>query len=306
MLRRMKKSVLVVSLLALAATLALVAPAYAGGWVVITLDSLPENMVAGAPTTIGMMAHQHGVRAWVVEELAIQAEHVETGKLVEFKALPDGAPGHYTAELVLPEPGTWEWGISAGMFPDAQPMPDLEVAINAATVAGESTPAAAAEIFNLPSALLAVAALTAFAVGVVVIVRGWARRLPLLGGVGLMILCAVLAFASYSSATAQAKRAVPATGADQAFVDDPSAIGQQLFLAKGCVVCHTNDRVLQNSTKYGVNMGPNLTNYKNDPNYIHTVLKDPRAMNKAAQMPQLDLKVHEIEALVAFINDHGE
>lgn len=304
MFRKMCKSTVFVALIAVLAALALAAPAFAGGWVVVTLDSLPENLVAGEPTKIGMMVRQHGVSAWEVDSIEIQAEHVETGEQVEFAALPDGEPGHYQAELLFPVAGTWEWGVSSGLFPDAQPMPDLEVGGETAAAPVNSAPSAAAGLLSLPAAVLAISALAALAGGIVLIARGRPRRMPLLAGVGLLILFAGLAFASYSSASAQVKRAVPATGADKAAEKDLAAVGQQLFLSKGCIVCHTNDRALKSSAEFGVAMGPNLTNYKNDPNYIHTKLKDPKAMNPAAKMPQMDLKVHEIEALVAFINDH--
>lgn len=306
MFRKNRKFTVLMALIALLAALALTAPARAGGWVVITLDSLPENIIAGEPYAIGMVARQHGKTTWEADSLQIQAEHVETGKLVAFSALPEGEPGHYVAELVFPVAGEWEWGISAGMFPAAQPMPALNVAADKAAAnnaPGTSTPLAAGAA-NPLTILLGAGALLAFAAGLLMIVRAQSRRYPVMAGVGLLVLCAGLAFASYSSANAQAKQAVPAAGASAVTVEDPAAVGQQLFLAKGCVVCHTNDRALKSSAEFGVNMGPNLTNYKNDPNYIHTVLKDPRAMNKAAQMPQLYLKVDEIEALVAFINDH--
>lgn len=302
MVRRLTKAVLVVALLALAAILALAVPAYAGGWAVVTLDALPENVAAGTPAQIGMVARQHGASAWEVEAIAIQAEHVETGERVKFTALPDGPPGHYQAELLFPAAGRWQWSVSSGLFPAAQPMPDLEVGAAPAAAPG-TTVSAAAGMVRPPAAALAVSALAALAAGVGLIVRGRPRQLPLLAGLGLLILCAGLAWASYASANAQARPPVPATGAGEA-MKDPAAAGQQLFLAKGCVVCHTNERALQNSAEFGVAMGPNLTYYQNDPAYIHTLLKDPRAVNQAAQMPQLDLKLHEIEALVAFINDH--
>lgn len=306
MFRNKRKSTVFVALIAVLAALTLAAPAFAGGWVVITLDSLPKDIIAGTPYAIGMVARQHGQTAWEADSLQIQAEHVETGTLVEFTALPEGDPGHYVAEVVFPTAGEWEWGISAGMFPAAQPMPALNVAESQSAAAGapETSTSQLAGAANPLTILLGAGALLAFAAGLLLIVRAQSRRYPVLAGAGLLVLCAGLAFASYSSARAQAKQAVPATGADTAAVENPAVLGQQLFLAKGCVVCHTNDRAIKGSASYGTNAGPNLTSYKNDPNYIHTKLKDPKAMNPAAQMPQLDLKVDEIEALVAFINDH--
>ena len=305
MFRRLTKSIFVIALLALAAALALAVPALAGGWVVITLDRLPEGIVAGETTTIGMMARQHGLTAWEVDSLQVQAEHVGTGQQVAFKALPEGEPGHYVAELVFPIAGDWEWSIAAGMFPEAQPMPALTVSANPALAAGESGAGAASPLMaNTLTVLLGAGALLAFASGLLIILRASSRRMQVLAGAGLMLLCAGLAFASYSSANAQAKQALPENSTKAAEAEYSTVVGQQLFLAKGCVVCHTNDRAIKGSASYGTNMGPNLTQYQNDPNVIHTKLKDPKATNPSAKMPQLYLKIDEIEALVAFLNDH--
>jgi len=43
-----------------AALLALAAPALAGGWAVITLDSLPKEVRAGQPLHLGFVIRQHG------------------------------------------------------------------------------------------------------------------------------------------------------------------------------------------------------------------------------------------------------
>lgn len=305
MFRKWMKSVLVLALLALAGVLARTGPAHAGGWVVITLDQLPEGVVAGEPISVGMMARQHGQTPWQVGSLQIQAEHVETGRQAAFTALPEGAPGHYVAELIFPAAGDWRWSVGAGMFPETQPMPSLSVAENSSFSALE--PASRAPALLLSNALpilLGAGALLAFALGLWIILRARSRRLPVLASAGLMALCAGLAFTSYYSANAEANQTLPANRANAAAIEDPAITGQRLFLAKGCVVCHTNDRALQSSAAYGINAGPDLTQYSNDPKIIHTKLKDPQATNPAAQMPQLDLKVDEIEALVAFLNYH--
>ena len=45
---------------AILAMLALVAPALAGGWAVVTLDSLPREVHAGERLQVGFMVRQHG------------------------------------------------------------------------------------------------------------------------------------------------------------------------------------------------------------------------------------------------------
>ena len=305
MVGRWTRALLVTALLAFVAALALAVPARAGGWVVITLDRLPDNIVAGEAETIAMMARQHGKTAWEADSLQVQAKHIETGQQITFTALPEGEPGRYIAELVFPLAGDWEWSIGAGMFPEAQPMPALTVYDNPAQSAEESgTGTVAPLLANTRSVLMGAGALLAFAAGLRLILRARSRRMQVLAGAGLMVLCAGLAFASYSSANAQPENHPKAAVAEgPAAVEDPVLVGQKLFLSKGCVVCHTNDRAIKDSATYGTNMGPNLTQYRNDPTIIHTKLKDPKATNPAAQMPQLYLKVDEIEALVAFINN---
>ena len=88
------------------AALALIAvPAVAftfGGWVVITVDSLPEYAVAGKPTTVTYTVRQHGMtllgglRPYVVAR--------NGSGLVEAKA-GETSPSHYSATLNLPRDG---------------------------------------------------------------------------------------------------------------------------------------------------------------------------------------------------------
>lgn len=79
-------------------------------------------------------------------------------------------------------------------------------------------------------------------------------------------------------------------------------IGRDLFLAKGCVVCHWHDAVREARKDLGgFSVGPDLTDRKLDPDYLRTWLKDPKAVKPATEMPNLELKQDEIEALIAFL-----
>jgi hypothetical protein len=79
--------------------------------------------------------------------------------------------------------------------------------------------------------------------------------------------------------------------------------GRQLFLAKGCITCHYNDRAANRSEYWTIEIGaPDLSNYSSAPEILFIRLKDPAAAKSDTQMPQLNLKKEEIEALVAFIN----
>ena len=84
----------------------------------------------------------------------------------------------------------------------------------------------------------------------------------------------------------------------------PALRGKQLFVAKGCLVCHVHASVA-NSGK--APMGPELTDQRFAEAYLRQFLADPSIkgtpINK--QMPNLDLKPAEIAALSAFINAGG-
>jgi cytochrome c2 len=78
--------------------------------------------------------------------------------------------------------------------------------------------------------------------------------------------------------------------------------GHRLFVAKGCLSCHTHARVAD-SGKY--NVGPNLTNRGLDRAYLAKFLADPSvktSWTSDARMPDLDLNDGEIAALIAFLN----
>src|SRR3990170_6313030 len=91
--------------LALATILAFnILTAGAGGWAVITVDDLPEQFVAGEPTTFGFAVRQHGVR--LVPGLAGQITARSGSRRVTGTVTPKER-GHYAAALTLPEPGEW-------------------------------------------------------------------------------------------------------------------------------------------------------------------------------------------------------
>jgi cytochrome c2 len=99
-------------------------PALAGGWAVVTLDALPERIIAGEPVMVGFIVRQHGVS--VLEGLTprITLTHLTSTDPFEVAAAED-TPGHYTVDLLFPEAGTWAWTINA--FGPEQSMPVLEI-----------------------------------------------------------------------------------------------------------------------------------------------------------------------------------
>ncbi len=78
--------------------------------------------------------------------------------------------------------------------------------------------------------------------------------------------------------------------------------GRALFRNKGCVTCHVNTRVEGNTGVLG-SVGPNLTRYTNDPDFLRRWLANPPAVRPGTRMPNLRLSESEIEDLIAFLNE---
>jgi mono/diheme cytochrome c family protein len=83
------------------------------------------------------------------------------------------------------------------------------------------------------------------------------------------------------------------------------ALGERLFVAKGCIGCHINRDV---QTKNLVEIGPDLTGKRFPEAYLKSFLANPQAaLGRKAdpereEMPNLGLTKSEIAALTAFIN----
>jgi cytochrome c2 len=81
----------------------------------------------------------------------------------------------------------------------------------------------------------------------------------------------------------------------------PAEHGRALFRNKGCITCHQNDRVQGETGIFEI--GPNLTAYQNDPEFLRAWLENPRAIKPETPMPDLGLTPAEIEDLIAFLNE---
>jgi cytochrome c oxidase subunit 2 len=103
--------------------------------------------------------------------------------------------------------------------------------------------------------------------------------------------------------TATAKAAPPA--------DPAYAAGEKLFLAKGCVGCHSLNAV---DAPKGM-IGPNLANvgarsyigagsFKNTDETLARWIQNPQAMKEGVLMPNLGVKPEEARALVAYLRAH--
>jgi cytochrome c2 len=279
-----RKSVLWILLL-LAATLLAGTPVLAGGWAVITLDNLPGEIIPGQPVTIGFTVLQHGEHPMEGLDPVITLSQTGTGERLTFTAVLGDGPGHYQATLNIPSEGRWEWTIQA--FSMNQEMPPLTV--GPAPLASQGSPGTS---LNLPMATGSLGVvLTLAALWILLRKRArWAFALVLAG-----LLVSSLGFLSAAAGSSPPE-------SNEAQDSSLEAIGQQLFLAKGCITCHNHNEVRRDGDTIYVDVGPDLSSFSADPDYLRRWLQDPASIRPETLMPDLDLEEGEIQALIAFLN----
>lgn len=282
--------------LALLLALGFAFPAFAGGWAVITLDELPDNVVAGEPLTIGFVVRQHGITPMSGLDPTISAS-LQSEQFV-VRAESDGEPGHYTATLTFPKAGDWNWTIQA--FTMEQPMPALTVAD--ANVAAAEKPVTTVETKSSSIDPLLVLRALVFGVALVGLVFAFQRKSRMAGA--FTAICLVAGIGTFMlGASTPAVEAQELTNQSKESSSSQIETGRQLFLAKGCITCHYNSRAADRDDYWTIDTGaPDLSNYSSHPDILSIRLKDPKAAKSDSKMPNLGLKETEIEALIAFIN----
>jgi hypothetical protein len=126
--------------LALAGVLVLAAPVFAGGWTVVTLDTLPREVRAGQTLHLGFMVRQHGVtpNSDVSPILTATKQGAAT---VRAEARQEGPEGHFMVDVAFPSAGTWEWKITPEPFGPTTLAP---LTVLAAATSAQPAPAAQA------------------------------------------------------------------------------------------------------------------------------------------------------------------
>ena len=274
-------------------------PAFAGGWAVITLDELPTNLVAGEPFTIGFTVLQHG-RTPLNDLTPTVTVALRNEEKLAFRAEADSKPGHYTATLTFPKEGNWEWSIQA--FTMDQPMPALSVSAAKAPLA--NPPAAQVESKSASLSPLLLFRALAFGAGLIGLLFAFQRKSRMVGmAAALSLLIGVGTFTLGGAIPAVEAQSKASSELSVESAASQAELGRQLFLAKGCITCHYNDRAANRSEYWTIDVGaPDLSNYSSAPEILFIRLKDPAAAKSDSQMPNLGLKETEIEALIAFIN----
>lgn len=116
------------------------APVLSGGWAVITLDSLPGEVRAGAEIEIGFMMREHGRTPIDGGSPSLLAHNPETGERLQVQAVQSERPGHYTAFVTFPGAGVWKWEIDADPYPQRLQLAPLTVLPAATAEATVATP----------------------------------------------------------------------------------------------------------------------------------------------------------------------
>jgi cytochrome c2 len=234
-------------------------------------------------------------------EPTVTAELAGSEKIV-IPAEPNGERGHYVATLTFPNEGNWEWSIQA--FTMDQRMPVLTVA---APVSGNVIqPVVQAEPAAASLSPVLIVRVLSFAVGLLCLVWAYQQKSRL--ALGLTVVAFSVGLASFMMGSTVPKVEAQAQNEPASKVSNESSVsqvevGRQLFIAKGCITCHYNDRAASRSEYWTIEMGaPDLSTYSSAPEILFIRLKDPAAAKSDTKMPQLGLKQTEIEALVAFIN----
>ncbi|HEX9926323.1 MAG TPA: c-type cytochrome, partial [Anaerolineae bacterium] len=247
---------------------------------------------------LGFVVRQHGVTPINTAQPYLLAYNAETGETVEVEAVQEGPVGHFVAEVVFPSPGTWTWEIRPEPF-GPMPVQFEPLTILPAQPAPVQTTTAPATM-PLPVGWLVGLALLAGG-GLLVAVRQ--NRLTLKAGmigiVGLAVVAGGLLLWPPGIRALDEAPDPPVEAAEADLSHDP-AHGRALFLAKGCTACHMHSEVSRSVP--GPVIGPNLTNYQADPNFVRQWLRNPQSIRPNTQMPNLELSEADIDALITFLS----
>jgi cytochrome c oxidase subunit 2 len=264
----------------------------------VTLDSLPVAPHAGETIRLGFVVRQHGVTPVNTVQPYLLAYNAETGDRLEIEAVQEGPIGHFVVEVVFPSAGKWTWEIRPEPFGPAPWQFEPLIVGPAQSAPVQTSPAPAARPW--PAGWLAGLALLAGG-GLLVAMRQ--KRLAMKAGVigitGLLVASGVMVLRSPALVAPDEAGGAPVEVARAGLLLDP-AYGRALFLAKGCTACHMHDQVSRSAP--GPVIGPNLTNYQADPNFVRQWLRNPQSIRPNTEMPNLGLSEADIDALIAFLS----
>jgi hypothetical protein len=160
---------------AIALTLMMATSALAGGWAEAVMDTPPDDPGGpGQPITIGFTLLQHGVTPvdWGTTQVVLTND--ATGKSVTFNARPQGAVGHWVAEISVPAEGTWAYEVRHDLEIEMTGFDPITVGPAAAQAGGAaaSTGIGVQPALLLAAGLLSILALAGVTVGIVAFRHG--------------------------------------------------------------------------------------------------------------------------------------
>jgi mono/diheme cytochrome c family protein len=120
------------------ALLTTLATTNAGGWAVITVEDLPNEIFVGRPVTLTYAVRQHG--RTLLSGLRGSIDAQATGQTIREAAVPGENAGRYSVTFTLPKPGTWTITIHSGFGNNAVTLLPLP-AVNPGRVAASVSPA---------------------------------------------------------------------------------------------------------------------------------------------------------------------
>ena len=120
--------------------------AQAGGWAVVTVDTLPQHIVTGQAIDVGFTIRQHGRTLRDDLAPAIHFDRADGNASFTVTAKRAGGAGHYAATITFPSEGTWNWIVDTEQFGMiSQALPTLMV-----SAAAISRPTTVAPIRHRP------------------------------------------------------------------------------------------------------------------------------------------------------------
>lgn len=129
-----------------------ITPVQAGGWAVVTLDKLPEEIRAAKTLELGFMVRQHGVTpidtafdSTTPMIPFLTATNLTTGEKLRAEAVKNGVKGHFSVTVTFPSSGEWQWQITPPPFAGTelgrvQVLPAVAAPVAEANKAADYTP----------------------------------------------------------------------------------------------------------------------------------------------------------------------
>ena len=169
----MRQRATTAALSAIALTLILATSALAGGWANAIMDTPPDDPVSpGQPITIGFTLLQHGVTPvdWGMPQVVLTNE--ATGGSVTFDSRPQGAVGHWVAEISVPAAGTWSYQVRHDLEIEMTGFDPITVGPAAAPAAGAAASLGVQPALLLAAGFLSLLALAGATAGIVAFRHG--------------------------------------------------------------------------------------------------------------------------------------